>query len=181
MYGSVVAERYASALFEVAKRKGFEDEINNNLGLVKGLFEDLAFRRLLLSPRIRIEKKMESLGRGLEGVVNPLIMSLLGLLLDRKRVGHFPEIAGVYTLMLEDARGIARAKVRTAIPLDEATEKRLMEVLEDVTGKRILLEKIVDRTLIGGVAVRVGDNLLDSTIRTRLREMKAQLLAVKVH
>jgi F-type H+-transporting ATPase subunit delta len=181
MYGSVVAERYASALFEVAKRKSLEDEIEVHLGLVKDLFEDIAFKKLMMSPRIRVENKMESLGRGLEGVVNPLILSLMGLLLDRKRVEHLPDISDAYTLMLEDMRGIARARVRTAIPLDEEIERRLTEVLEGVTGKRILLEKSVDTKLIGGVTVRIGDNLLDSTIRTRLREIKEELLAVKVH
>lgn len=181
MHGSVVAERYASALFEVAKRKGIEDEINEHLGLVKGLFDEPAFRKLMASPRIRIEKKMESLGRGLEGVVDPLVLSLMGLLLDRKRVEHLPEISDVFTKMLEDARGIARAKVRTAVPLDEVIEKKLTEVLQQVTGKKIFMEKSVDKSLIGGVAVRVGDRLLDSTIRTRLGEMREELLAVKVH
>jgi len=181
MYGSVVAERYASALFAVAKRKGIEDEINKNLGLVKGLFDEPAFRKLMLSPRIRFENKMESLGRGLEGVVDPLILSLMGLLLDRKRVEHLPEISDVFTQMLEEARGIARAKVHTAVPLDEEIEKKLTEVLQQITGKKIFMEKYVDKSLIGGVEVRVGDSLLDSTIRTRLREMKERLLAVKVH
>jgi F-type H+-transporting ATPase subunit delta len=105
----------------------------------------------------------------------------MGLLLDRKRVEHLPEISSVFTQMLEEARGIARAKVRTAIPLDEEIEKKLTDVLQQITGKKIFMEKFVDKSLIGGVAVRVGDRLLDSTIRTRLREMKEELLAVRVH
>jgi F-type H+-transporting ATPase subunit delta len=181
MYGSVVAERYASALFEVAKKKGIEDEIAGHLGLVKGLFKDVSFGKLMMSPKIRVEKKMESLRRGLEGAVDPLILSLMGLLLDRKRVQHLPEISDAYTAMLEDARGIAKAKVRTAVPLDEEIESRLTQVLESITGKKIVVEKFVDKALIGGVAVRVGDRLLDSTIRTRLGEMRERLLALKVH
>ena len=181
MYGSVVAERYASALFEVAKRKGVEDEVDRHLGLVKDLYKEPTFRKLLASPRIRVERKMESLRRGLEGVVNPLILRLAELLLDRKRVGHLPDISDAFTRMLEDQRGIARAKVHTAVPLDAELEKSLTDVLESITGKKIFMERHVDASLIGGVAVRVGDRLLDSTIRTRLKEMKEELLAVKVH
>jgi F-type H+-transporting ATPase subunit delta len=181
MYGSVVAERYASALFEVAKKKGLEDEIDGHLGLVKTLFGDPNFRKLLASPKIRVERKIDSLRRGLEGVVDPLVLRLMALLLDRKRVEHLPDISTAFTRMLEAARGIARAKVYTAAPLDADLERRLTDVLENITGKKILVEKHVDGSLIGGVSVRVGDSLLDSTIRTRLREMKEELLAVKVH
>jgi F-type H+-transporting ATPase subunit delta len=181
MYGSVVAERYASALFEVSKRRGIQDEIDAHLGLASGLFDDTTFRKLLGSPKIRIDAKMDILKRGLEGVVNPLVLTLFELLLDRKRVDYLPEISASYTRSLEESKHIGRAEVRTAVPLDAEVEKKLTEALEAITEKKILLEKVVDNSLIGGVLVRMGDRLLDSTISTRLRDMREKLLAVKVH
>jgi F-type H+-transporting ATPase subunit delta len=114
-------------------------------------------------------------------VVNPLVLRLFELLLIRKRVSYFPEISTSFTRLLEESKNIARAQVRTAVPLDAELERKLQESLEGITGKKILLEKIVDKKLIGGVHVKIGDELLDSTIRTRLRDMKEQLLAVRVH
>lgn len=181
MYGSVVAERYASALFEVSKRQGIQDEIDGHLGIARGLFEDATFRKLLGSPKVRIEAKMDILKRGLEGVVNPLILTLFELLLDKKRVNYLPEISASYTGLLEESKNIERAEIRTAVPLDGEVEKKLTAALEGITGKRILLEKVVDNSLIGGVLVRMGDKLLDSTIPTRLGDMREELLAVKVH
>jgi len=169
------------ALFHVARRGGLENEIDGHLALAKSLFENPGFRKLLGSPRVRVEAKMEVLRRGLEGVVNPLILRLFELLLDRKRVEYLPDISTSFTKVLEESKGIARADVRTSIALDAETEKKLRDALEGVTGKQILMEKHVDPSLIGGVLVRIGDQLLDSTVRTRLKEMKEKLLAVKVH
>jgi len=177
----VVSERYASALFEVAKRKGVQDQIESHLGLAAALFENDMLRRLLASPKVRNEEKMRILKRGLEGVVNPLVLNLLELLLEKKRVSYFPDIRSCYTGILEESKNIARAEVRTAIPLDAEVERKLTAALEKITGKHILLEKVVDRSLIGGVLVRIGDELLDSTIRTRLEDMREELLAAKVH
>jgi F-type H+-transporting ATPase subunit delta len=181
MYGSVVAERYASALFEVAKKRGVQEEIDGNLGLAKGLFEDGNLRKFLGSPKVGVEEKMGLLRRALEGVVNPIVFNLFELLLDRKRVEHLPEISLVFTSILEESKGIERAEVRTAIPLDKEIERQLQDTLEKMIGKSVLLEKHVDSSLIGGVLVRMGDQLLDGTVRTRLRDMREELLAVKVH
>jgi F-type H+-transporting ATPase subunit delta len=181
MHGSVVAERYASALFEVAKKKGIQEEIDGDLGLAKGLFENVKLRKFLSSPKVGVEKKMDLLRRALKGVVNPLVFNLFELLLDRERVAHLPEISSVFTSILEESKGIERAEVRTAIPMDEEIEKKLQRTLEEMIGKKVLLEKHVDSSLIGGVLVRMGDQLLDSTVRTRLRDMREELLAVKVH
>ena len=181
MYGSVVSERYASALFEVSKRQGIQDDIDAHLGLARGLFDDRTFTKLLGSPKILIDTKMGILRKGLEGVVNPLVLRLFELLLIKKRVNYLPEISTTFTGMLEESKNIARAEVRTAVPLDGEIEKELQESLEGITGKKILMEKIVDDYLIGGVLVRIGDQLFDSTIRTRLRDMREKLLAVRVH
>lgn len=181
MYGSVVAERYASALFAVSQKKGIEDDIDAHLALAKGLFDDRTFTKLLGSPKILIDSKMEILRKGLEGVVNPLVLRLFELLLIRKRVGSLPEISTSFSRLLEESKNIARAEVRTAVPLDTELENKLRESLEGITGKKILMEKVVDDKLIGGVLVRIGDELLDSTIRTRLGDMKEELLAVRVH
>lgn len=181
MQGSVVAQRYASALFEVAKRKGVQEEIDAHLGLASELYEDPKVRMFLESPKVRVEEKMGVVRRALEKVVNPLVLRLLALLLERKRVSYLPEISSTFAMVLEESKGIVRAEVRTAIPLDEETERKLREALSRVTGRKILMEKHVDSSLIGGVHVRMGDKLLDSSIRTRLRDMKEGLLAVKVH
>jgi F-type H+-transporting ATPase subunit delta len=181
MQSGVVADRYASALFEVSREKGIQDEIDAHLGLAKGLFEDKAFKKLMGSPKILVEAKMDILRKALGDVVNPLVLRLFELLLQKKRVGYLPEIAASFTGKIEEFKNIARAEVRTAVPLDGEIESALRESLEGITGKKILMEKIVDKSLIGGVLVRIGDQLFDSTIRTRLGDMKEKLLAVRVH
>ncbi len=181
MQASVVAQRYASGVFAVARQRGVEEEVEAQLGMVSGLYKDRDLRRFLMSPKVRVEEKMRILRRGLEEAVNPLVLNLLSLLLERKRVDYLPEISSTFTDLLEESKGIARAELRTAVPLDGETENRLREVLEGITGKKILLEKRVDKSLIGGVVVRMGDKLLDSSIRTRLGDMKEALLAVRVH
>lgn len=166
--------RYAQAVFELAREREELDSWASDLQQIARLTEDEALVAWLESPKFPFEDKSRLLADRL-GDINPLALSLACLLVARGRLGMAGDIAGAYQRLLDSYRGMERAEVTTAIPLDDGDKRRLGERLSDLTGKEIVLETEVDPGLIGGLVVRVGGKLLDGSTRSRLLALKKEL------
>jgi F-type H+-transporting ATPase subunit delta len=86
-------------------------------------------------------------------------------------IAHFGEL-------LRRQRGIVMAEVRTALPLEDAQRSSVEERLAELTGEKVEMNEVVDESLIGGIAVRIGDRLYDASVRNRLERLRARLTAV---
>jgi F-type H+-transporting ATPase subunit delta len=166
----VLAGRYAGALFQAAAAKG-EDQ--------KVLAELAAARELLLHsdgplrhPRVSVADKKKLLGEKLDGKLGATALRFLELLIEKKRYDLFVMIASVYARLAADKRGVAKAHVRTAAPLSSDAQATLAARLKKFSGKDIELEIKEDPELIGGVAVKIGDWVLDSSLRGQLRRLR---------
>jgi F-type H+-transporting ATPase subunit delta len=173
------ARRYAQAVFDIAREKKELDRWQSDLEKVTGLTGDATIMALLESPKVRLEDKARILA-GRLGEVNTLALNLVYLLVARGRLGMLGDIAHEYRLLLDDYQGVARAKVTTAIALDDEDKARLAEQLGMVVGKKVVLETKVDKGLIGGIVARVGDKLLDGSTLSRLEAMRKALVAGEV-
>ena len=170
----VYAKRFSQAVFKIALEKKELDRWQSDLSKIASLGEDATLISLLQDPRLHFGSKAKLLSERL-GDVNPLALNLVYLLATRGRLNMVGDIADEYQRLLDSYRGIERAEVTTAIPLDDEDKQKLAEYLGAAVGKKIVLKPEVDSGLIGGIVARVGDKLLDGSTRSKLAALREEL------
>ncbi len=176
-----VARRYAHALFDAAEARGLLDTVESDLAaLARLLRAEPRLSGLLVTPQLTTGEKHRLLEAILGGRVHGLVLELLGLLLEKKRMKALGDIIEGYGMLLEEQRGIVHAEVTTVRPLSAAQQQRLKAALERRTGKTVVLEPRIAPRVLGGVVVRIGDQVIDRSIRRTFEEMRASLLEVPV-
>ena len=168
------AKRYAQAVFQIALERGELDRWQSDLKKIASLSEDVAYVKLLESPKLRFSDKTRLISERFSDI-NPLAVNLVNLLVARERLGMVGEIAEDYERLLYSHRGIEPADVVTAVPLDEDEIKKLEERLGTIIGKKVVVKPEVDPTVVGGIVARVGGKLLDASTRNRLEALKKQI------
>lgn len=169
----VLAGRYAAALFQAASAKSEEQKVQADLGSAHKLLLDAM--GVLRHPRVPPASKKKLLNDALEGKVGATTLKFLELLVDKKRFELMVMIAANFAKLAAEKRGSAKAHVRTAAPLSSDAQRQLAEKLKKFTGKDIELDVKEDPELIGGIAVKIGDWVLDSSLRGQLRRLKESL------
>jgi len=176
-----VAARYARALFIITERRHETVAALDDLKGVRDLLvPGSAVSAFLASPQVRTPDKRKLLGDVLGGRVARSVAVFADLLLRKKRLVLLPEVAGEYEALVEKLQGIRRAHVVSAVPLVEGERSRLHTTLESYTKSKVRLTSEVDASLLGGVLVRIGDRVVDRTVRTLLDSIGAQLREASV-
>ncbi len=171
-----VAVRYAQALLDVCIEQNLVDGVSESFdGMMSALVGQPGLRVFLQSPQVRTEEKKELLRKVLTGQVEPLLLDYIELLIDKDRLINIADIHGTFQTLVETHRGMQRATVVTAVPLADDLTDQLVAKLEAHANRRIILEKKVDPSVIGGVRVTLGDYILDGTVRAGLDELHATL------
>jgi F-type H+-transporting ATPase subunit delta len=166
----VLAGRYAAALFQAAAANSEDQKVQTDLIVARTNLLDKA--GALRHPRVSLLEKKRLVHAQLDGKVTATTLRFLDLLIEKKRYELFALIAADYAKLAEGKRGVARAVVRTAKPLSAEEQKTLAARLKIFAGKDIELEIKEDSELIGGVAVKIGDWVLDSSLRGQLRRLR---------
>lgn len=169
----VLAGRYAAALFQAAAAKGEDQKVQADLASTQKLL--LEAHAALRHPRVSVADKKKLLQSALTGKVGAACLKFLELLVDKKRYELLPLISVNYGRLAADKRGVAKAVVRSARPLSAEAQKTLAAQLKKFAGKEIEIEVKEDPELIGGVAVKIGDWVLDSSLRGQLRRMRESI------
>jgi len=178
MPANAAARRYAEAAFDLGREHHSLPQWDADLGIVRETLEtDPRLMQLLTNPETPLPDKQRLVGRLFEGRVSPLTRNLLDLLLLRGRIAIAPQVQEAFGDLYLDFQGIAYADVTTAVSLDAAEEVRVVEQLTRLTGKQIRLRTHVDPDILGGFVARVGDQLIDATVATQLRQLKSRLHA----
>ena len=105
-----------------------------------------------------------------------MVANLLQLMFDKHRLGALDGVAQSYQQFVDEVENVTRAKVKTAIFLDEATQDRLRQTLEKLTGSTVVMEVEEDPAIIGGLVAKVGDLVLDGSVRTQINSLKESLI-----
>lgn len=171
-----VARRYADAAFEIGKADGTLDAWERDLATLRDTLADEELHRLVEHPAVPYARKEAVLRRSLPSV-QPGPMRLALLMIRRGRPGAVARMVDRFEELVRRERGISLAEVRTALPLDDEQRAAITARLRELTGDRIDLREVVDDSLIGGVAVRIGDRLYDASVRSRLERLRARLSA----
>ena len=171
------ARRYAQAVIDLAKQDNSLDAWLNDLKLLNRMFGTDRAVEALEDPKLTHEAQDEIVQRVIpDEVTNPLVRNFMLLLVKRQRLSLLPRIVEVFQEMYNKERGIVVADVTTAVPLDEAHQRRVAEQLSTITGgKTIELRLHTDPSILGGLVARIGDELLDASIATRLATLAQRL------
>jgi len=173
---STAARRYAEAAFELASRDGTFDAWREGLTLAASLLGDAGIARIVDNPSVPLHDREAVIGRLLGGRVNRRVEHISLMLTRRNRLDLLPAIAAQYSRLLNRHRGIVEAIVTSAAPLTPDETAAIRARVEAMTGAAVDLESAVDSALIGGLTLRVGDRLLDASIRGRLSRLRDQLV-----
>lgn len=175
-----VAGRYATALFELAKDEGRLDETGKALAAFRALLEGSAdLKRLVRSPAFSADEQSRAVGAVLDKAgIGGLAGNFVRLAARNRRLFAIEGMIDAFAALVARDRGEAAAEVTSAVALKPAQVKDLKTALKAVTGKDILLAEKVDPALLGGLVVKIGSRMIDSSIRTRLNSLKLRMKEV---
>jgi F-type H+-transporting ATPase subunit delta len=167
-----LAQVYARSLFQVASEHGKLDVVREQLGQVAdALASNRELQTFFFSPYFSTEEKQDALGRVLDGA-DEILMNFLALLIEKHRMPVIFRIRAQYDRMWEEEHKLLPVEVTSAIALDAATTEAIGKAIGERTGRRVELAARVDPDIIGGLVVRVGNSILDASIRNRLEQLR---------
>ncbi len=169
-----LAERYAAALFDLADEKKQLHQTAADLASLKSMIADSEdLRRLMRTPLVRREDKRRAMLAVLErAALGDLVRRFVGVLADNRRLHLLPQAIDAYLAQLAARRGEMTAEVRVARPLSARQQRDLVEALKRTVGGRVALDIRIDPALIGGMILRVGSRMLDSSLRSKLQRLQ---------
>ena len=170
-----LAEVYSSALFEVAKEHDIVDRVHDELGeFADALEEDRELRLFFFSPYFSSEEKKEGVARVVDGA-DEHVVRFLELLAERHRMPVIHRIRRAYEEMWAEENKLLPVSVTSAVDLDERLVESIGERIQEQTGRRVELSSNVDPDVLGGLVLRVGNMVLDASVRNRLEQLRKQV------
>lgn len=175
-----IANRYARALVDVTTRSGAPaspEQLTRELSdFVEVLHGSQELRNVLLTPAVATGKKkalVETLGGRLG--LGKITRNFINVVIDHRRVPLLGEMLASFQTLLDERRGIVRADVVAAQPVDDAQQSALAGKLGEMTGKQVRLQLSVDPALLGGVVARIGSTIYDGSVRGQLHALGRRL------
>lgn len=180
MRPSIVARNYAETLLALAERNGGDATVEAFGAAAEevaaALSGDARVRAFLETPRVGVQQKQQVLRAAFEGRVPELFLRFLLVVAEKRRQGILPQIAAAYRDLVDARMGRVRVDVRIAHEPDAALRDEVRASLERRLGRAVLPTFTVDPELLGGLVVRVGDEVMDGSLRTRARDLRRRLL-----
>ncbi|MDI3340551.1 MAG: ATP synthase F1 subunit delta [Sphaerobacter sp.] len=177
MAAAGAARRYAQAAFEIAREQGALDQWERDLQRLSEVLADPTVEAFFASPAVPEEAKREAIATLLPEEPQRLVRNLVLLLLERGRLPQLPQVAEEFSHLVLQERGIAIAEVTTAVPLSEDEQRLVGERVAALIGKQVELRPRVDPDIIGGLVVRVEDNLIDGSVRAQLHQLRQRMVS----
>ena len=171
----IAASRYAQAVYAIAQAEGTQDGWHEALQVLESLLAQPVVAEYLRSTRVGEAAKVATLEQALAGQ-DRKALNLAKLLLRKRRLGIAGQVAAAFEVLLNSERGVVLASVTTAMPLSDAGRDSIVAGVRAGGGAReVRLEEHVDRAILGGAIVRIGDHLVDGSVRTRLRGLRRSI------
>jgi len=167
---TILAKRYAKALFAVGQEEGKSQAYSEALRALGDFLKSYpAALDGLTSLLYPVELREKIMGQLITAVqADNLLTNFLNLLVEKKRAGILPEIATEFQSLVDADQNISRGKVVSAIEITEELQAQVQATLENITGKKVILTAEVDPSIIGGIVAKVGDLVMDGSIKTQL-------------
>lgn len=174
--GELTGAIYGGALYGAAAEENAADEIYEQVLVMQELLKSFPdFMRLIRSAALSKQEKKDALRAVLEGRVNRLMVNTMMTVIDKKREKYLPDILDSYERSYFAGIGIAKGQLITAVPAGKKQIKHLEKILSRKTGKQIIIENIVDESIIGGAKLKLEGMLTDGSLRGRIDALKCEL------
>jgi F-type H+-transporting ATPase subunit delta len=170
-----VASRYAKSLLDLAQEQGKLEEVNRDMQLFEKVGkENREFLLLLKNPIITHDKKLSILRAIFKGRVNDLTLAMFEIIVKKQREAILFSVSKEFHNLYNIVKGIENAEVISVTPLTEQLRSRFKEIIKREFGKEVELHEKVDKELIGGYILKVGDKQIDESIKGKLQTLKRQ-------
>ncbi|MCM1253123.1 MAG: F0F1 ATP synthase subunit delta [Clostridium sp.] len=178
----LISKTYGDALFELAVEENKVDSLLEEIEqLQKVLKENDEFGKLMTHPKINKEEKLQVVTNVFKGRISDELLGFITIIISKDRYQEIDEILEYFLAEVKKYKGIGVATVTTAVPLREEQCKKIEQKLLDTTDyKSMEMNYKLDAALIGGMVIRIGDRVVDSSISTKLSELQKDLLKVQI-
>ncbi len=174
-----LAHTYARAFAELVEGQGGRDMIEDCLGELEGILEiarqDPAFSEFLASRVLPTQKRSDAIDRIFSGRINDVTRRFLQVLNEKGRLSHLPAIVSAIDAVVQERFGRIEVDVYTAAPIDAGELRAIRDKLTATLNKDVVVHPYVDSAMLGGVRMRIGDQLIDGSLSTRLRKLRDKL------
>lgn len=169
-----IAGRYAQAVFDIASEEGGLDALADQVEALDAALRDSAeLRGLIASPLYTRDQQGRAIGAlGTRMELAPVLANTLQLMAKNRRLFVLPQLVARLRGLIAEARGEVTADVTSAIALTDEQQKRLASTLAEKSGKKIKLNTHVDESIIGGMIVKLGSQMIDSSVRSKLASLQ---------
>ena len=174
MAKQVSGDRYARALFELASEKGTVDDWLVQLDLAVQVLNDDEFRALLNHAEVSLLRKREAVEAVL-AEVDPMVQNLISLLVARGSVGVVGDVYDNYTRLVDIEKGRQRVELTSAVELEDNQIDKIKVFVEGLVKKEVVIHTSVDESILGGIVIQIGDQLLDGSTKTQLEGLRKQV------
>ncbi len=179
MTGNIVARRYARALFAIGQEQNEAElkKYGNDLFQIAGMLEKAPeLMKVFRNPVFTVAEKKGVVTKALARTKPCKVVKNFCLLLaDKSRLDCLPEINAYFSILLDEVQGVVRGNLITAVDLADPMKQQIKEQLEKQSGQKIVLEYAVDPKILGGLKLKVGDKVLDASIRAQLDILKENI------
>ncbi len=180
MSETAVARVYAQALFDAAREAGVVERVGRELGdFAAALAASAALRHVLHDPQVDAGGKRRVVAE-LTHDAHPLLANALQLMLQKGRAPAIPGVAEHYAGLAAREADLVNVEVITAVALSASARERLVERVRAATGRRVQLAERVDPAVIGGLVLRIGDVIVDGSVRARINQLRRRLQTAEV-
>lgn len=181
MRDRVAGKRYAEALFGAAKEASKLEEIAFQLKGAAEIFKkDTRVMQVLKSPKVDGAEKCEFIDKAFSRTASGMVVNFIKLLVRKNRIDKFFYAAEDFHELLDRELGHQEAEITTAVALDEMQISKLKSILSNITKRKVELKERVDVSILGGVIVKMGDTIMDGSVRNGLKEIKETLMNVNI-
>jgi len=174
MAGTRAAIRYAKAVLSLASDQNTADAVNNDMKLItSAVAENINLSEMLISSVVKSEVKKATLLAVFPNL-NAVSTGLFDVLVSNKRVNILNDVALKYSVLFDELNGKEVAQVTTAIPMTDDLEMKVLAKVKELTNKAVVLENIVDESILGGFILRVGDKQYNASVSNKLNKLKRE-------
>lgn len=177
----LIGSRYASSLFEAGLELDKIENFYEELNFINNIFNSEAkLFQIFTHPRISKDEKKSLIDEIFKGRISKEISNFLFIIIDKRREKNLFEIIEEYKIIYNEYKEIIDVVAVTAVPMEEKSKRKLEVVLQNKLNKKVQLSNEIDKSIIGGVLLKLGDKIIDSTLISQLKDMEAVIKNVSL-
>jgi len=181
MFAKVVADRYARAILQSCPDLQTIEQLGDELELMREtLNKSEDTREFLMNPKIPPAMKIKIIRDALSSKLSSYMLNLLSLLIEKHRQDILPDIAERYTELTDQVRGVEHAEIIVAYPIPTDLQKRLLDAIQRFSTRDVEIAMKIDPSIYGGVKIRLGDRVIDGSLRWRFEALRRAMLAARL-